>query len=1310
MPELRCLSDQDLRDYLLGRLPERVGRSVATHLEVCPDCDTRARRLDLATDPLVERLRRALMPAPPADETPVAAVASEKAGTAAPPARLGAYRILNEVGRGGMAVVYRARQDNPARVVAVKVLLAGSHSRGEWRARFRAEADTIARLRHAHIVQVFEAGEHDGLPFLALEFCEGGSLTQRLGGTPQPGREAAALVAKLALAVEHAHRAGVIHRDLKPANVLLTGEGEPKVSDFGLAKQEEAAGLTATGAVLGTPSYMAPEQAAGENATVGPATDVYALGAILYEMLTGQPPFRGANDLETLDQVRRQEPVAPGRLQGATPRDLETICLKCLRKEPRQRYATAGELADDLRRFLADLPVRARRSSAGERLRRWARRNPALAGLSAALAGLLLVVAVGASLLSLELHGALERTRVADRQTQRRLLDSLVAQARAVQRGRRSGQRVEALALLDQAADLARELGVCEEVRLELRNVAIAALAVPDLYPAQTWDGFPPDSMQMDFDERLEIYARTDESGNCSVRRVDGDVLVAYLQAPRSGGRDARPALSRDGRFLVVKQPGGATRVWELGGAGARLVLDEPEDVFWIDFHPKQPRVAFSHLNGRVTVWDLPAGRKFADLPADTLVRAPVIALHPTEPLVAITSYYSRTVQVRDLRTRAVVKSLELPGGGYHVAWHPAGHTLAATEGDGSNVHLFDRATFQCQRTFGALGWGGLRLCYNAAGDRLAVYGWLGEVGLFDASTGQPLFPLPPHRIIPVLRFDADGRRLAGFVQGRRLGVWQVGEGREYRPLRRSPKAISESSWMAVFPDGRLVAAGYGDGIAFWDLDAGTQVDFVRLENPFGFVDFEASAGGALLLGDESGLYRCPVGLDSRVPGRWRIGPPQSLGIPLGHGIAQSRDGRVMATALRPVSWYEPWAGGWVRHTDRPDRPLHLEAGADVRGIVVSPDGKWVVTSNGRPGLGPVKLFDAHTGRLERTLPAHGVRAQFSPDGRWLAVGDPEGSLLAVGSWEERQKLSGWGLFSPDSRMLVVRSESGHTLHLYEPGTDREFARLEDPNLDLAWNAVFTPDGSRLLVAGALGIHVWDLRRIRAELARRDLDWDALPYPPVAAPAVPLSVEFDMGDFHRLRPQRLVENFDRAVGAAEHLGVRWYLRGKFHQKAGRYAEARRDLRAAVGKQPNRALFCNGLARFYVLAPEQFRDADAAVSLAEKAVRVQPGDWAYVNTQGIAYYRIGRHADAAAAFQKCLAGGGAEAEAANLYFLALCRHRLGEAAKARECFDRARASQERQGGRLSQEEAEELQGFRTEAEATLAQPSGLPRPR
>jgi serine/threonine-protein kinase len=281
------------------------------------------------------------------------------------------YEILGELGRGGMGVVYQARQKDLGRVVALKMILAGAHAGPSDRERFLAEARNLARLQHPHIVQVHEVGETpspDGqaagastLPFFSLEFVEGGSLDRRLAGTPQVPRHAAALVETLARAVHYAHRQGIVHRDLKPANVLLTPDGTPKVTDFGLARYlGDTSGRTDTGAVLGTPSYMAPEQAAGQSKAVGAAADVWALGAILYECLTGRPPFKGASVLETLDQVCTREPVPPRQLQPGVPRDLETIALKCLQKEPRKRYASAEALAEDLRRFLAGEPITAR--------------------------------------------------------------------------------------------------------------------------------------------------------------------------------------------------------------------------------------------------------------------------------------------------------------------------------------------------------------------------------------------------------------------------------------------------------------------------------------------------------------------------------------------------------------------------------------------------------------------------------------------------------------------------------------------------------------------------------------------------------------------------------------------------------------------------------------------------------------------------------------------------------------------------------------------------------------------------------------
>jgi hypothetical protein len=308
--------------------------------------------------------------------------------------RVEGYEILVELARGGMGVVYQARQAGLGRLVALKMILAGGHAGPAELARFRAEAEAIARLQHPNIVQVYEVGEHEGRPFFSLEFCGGGGLDRKLSGTPLPPQEAAALVQTLARAVHAAHEKGVIHRDLKPANVLLAADGTPKISDFGLAKKLDEAGQTQSGAVLGTPSYMAPEQAGGKSSEIGPAADVYALGAILYECLTGRPPFKGVTPLDTLLLVRTAEPVAPSQLQPQTPRDLETICLKCLRKEPAKRYGGAAALADDLGRFQRGEPIAARPVGPAERVGRWCRRNPALA---AALAAVLLVFAAGAT-------------------------------------------------------------------------------------------------------------------------------------------------------------------------------------------------------------------------------------------------------------------------------------------------------------------------------------------------------------------------------------------------------------------------------------------------------------------------------------------------------------------------------------------------------------------------------------------------------------------------------------------------------------------------------------------------------------------------------------------------------------------------------------------------------------------------------------------------------------------------------------------------------------------------------------------------
>jgi serine/threonine-protein kinase len=371
----------------------------------------------------------------------------------AAPAGLVEYELLEELGRGGMGVVYKARQVGLNRLVALKMVLAGAHAAPDDLARFRTEAEAVASLQHANIVQIYEIGERDGAPFLALEYLGGGSLAQKLQGVPQPPAEAAKLIETLAHAIHHAHQQGIIHRDLKPANVLLSfcggsqnradggpapvserpqNEVVPKITDFGLAKwlarpapSGDAAGLTRSGDILGTPSYMAPEQAAGHLPSIGPATDIYALGAILYEMLTGRPPFRAATLVDTLVQVQTREPVSPARLQPGVPRDLDTICLKCLEKAPGKRYASARALAEDLRCFLAGRPIQARPVGPWERAWKWARRRPTAAALLAVSAVAVLALLVGGWWSSAALGRAAQREAGQRHRAENRFRDAL---------------------------------------------------------------------------------------------------------------------------------------------------------------------------------------------------------------------------------------------------------------------------------------------------------------------------------------------------------------------------------------------------------------------------------------------------------------------------------------------------------------------------------------------------------------------------------------------------------------------------------------------------------------------------------------------------------------------------------------------------------------------------------------------------------------------------------------------------------------------------------------------------------------------
>jgi serine/threonine protein kinase len=458
-------------------------------------------------------------PAPPTCSfEPTDAVPPRVTGSAGWPAVAG-FEILEELGRGGMGVVYKAQQVNLSRLVALKMVLAGAHASPDDLARFHKEAQAIARLQHPDIVRIHDVGQAGGLPYLSLEFLDGGSLAQRIQGQPQDITQAARTIHILARAIHAAHLQGIVHRDLKPANILLTADGRPKIADFGVARcLGDNSDQTRTGSILGTPDYMAPEQARGRARDAGPLVDQHALGAIFYELLTGRPPFRGATRSDALEQVCTQEPVPPTRLRPKVPRDLETICLKCLQKEPYRRYPDAAALADDLDRFLDGRPILARPSSAVERLGRWCRRNPRIASVAAAALILLVSLVTTSTLFAAHLARANAAALAAFRGECQRSLELLSDKQRAelaVEQAIRATRlaREQTARARNALAALAAQVRALEDrpdLRDAKRNLLRTATAALD-DPAGE-DGIPADLAGPDLGEALRRRAGDPEA------------------------------------------------------------------------------------------------------------------------------------------------------------------------------------------------------------------------------------------------------------------------------------------------------------------------------------------------------------------------------------------------------------------------------------------------------------------------------------------------------------------------------------------------------------------------------------------------------------------------------------------------------------------------------------------------------------------------------------------------------------------------------------------------------------------------------
>jgi WD40 repeat protein len=1131
------LSEADLRAFLLGDLPERLLRCIAEHLQACADCEAAARRLDTLDDPLIDSLRRAVRtgrdsgatPAPGTPDTASAGGAGPEPLSASAPAALAieGYDIVEELGRGGMSVAYKAWQLRPRRLVVLKMVLAGAHAGAERRARFLAEADALARLSHPHIVQIHEVGEHVGVPFLALEFMPGGSLAARLGGVPQQARPAAALVEKLARAVHYAHQQGVIHRDLKPANVLLAaavppspggapvvGEGgaldswTAKITDFGLAKQDRPE-LTATGAILGTPSYMAPEQAAGDNRAVGPTADVYGLGAVLYEMLTGRPPFRGATALETLEQVRSQEPVSPSQLQPGMPRDLCTICLTCLHKEPQRRYASAADLAEDLRQFLDDRPVRARRASARERLRRWARRNPALAGLSAAVGLLLLVLAFGSLAAAWRMNQVAGRALEAESEATDQLFEALRARAEAGRRSGLPGQRLAGLEALRKAAAIAHARGRPAEDLVQLRNEAIACLALPDLVREEDWEGNPPGTTGLGFDARLERYAWSYKDEGISVRRLADHRELCRLPA-LPGSRVSRWLsfrFSPDGRYLAAyyiqwsdKRP---LQVWDLQGDPRRPAVTLPDAQALPDFDADGRTLVACLAGGAVAVIDLPSR-------AERLVqraggaRVEGVALHPGGRLLALACMEPAGVRVLDLDSGATVRELRTPAGMYGVAWAPQGRLLAAACGD-QRIHLWDTATWQERGTLAGHRWAVQDLAFDPSGRWLASFGWDMTLRLWHVGSQRQVLVVPDIRVV---NFRTQGGLAAAGLTGRRARVWAFEPSSVLDELRCGDRVIHHLNYS---PDGRwLLTSGPGAPQRLWDVAARREAGCWP-ELACGQWESE---GTAFLATSADGFWRVavqPRGGGPGVPVGVRLGPPRHLlGLRedlRGDFVWVGRDRRRLVTL-------HPGKAVRVVHVEGDTvRELWQGAQPNCTYLAASPDGHLVAAGSLDGGRG-IRVWEAATGCLVQDLPLGDASPAFSGDGRLMYTTtsrtSPRGSELR--SWRiDLWKAAGAVVLnrSSSSPAPVVRAPDGllglaYTMtdvRLLDPASLAEVATLAAPDAGLIPVLQFSPDGTELAVAQDGFVYLWDLRRLRAELAGLGLDWDRPPFPPAQAPA-----------------------------------------------------------------------------------------------------------------------------------------------------------------------------------------------------------------